>query len=65
MFGCMEILGNNVLVNSNYYCKSGVKNGFNIASLIQHLQAAATSQHLYDVMFDKEPVSFWNQRGCN
>lgn len=32
---------------------------------MQNLQTCAPSQHLYDVMVDKEPVSFWNQRGCN
>lgn len=57
----MEILGNNVLVNSNYYCKSGAKNSFTIASLVQRMQAPAPSQHLNDVMFDIEPVSFRNQ----
>lgn len=47
-----------------FYCKIGVKYSFIIAPLMQHLRAVAPS-HLYDVMFDKEPVSFLNQRRCN
>lgn len=36
-----------------------------IAPLMQHWQTFAPSRHLFDMMFDKEPISFLNQKGCN
>lgn len=56
---------NHLLAHSRFYCKIHVKYGFIAAPLMHDLQALAPSQHLYDVMFDKEPVSLRNQRGCN
>lgn len=57
---CAIVLGRKEIVYWSihiFYYKICVKYSFIIAPLMQHLQPFSPSQQLYDVMFDKEPVS--------